>query len=271
MELVSIIIRTCGRPHILKEALESVRNQTYKNIEVIVVEDGANSAQEMIKSFSDLNVRYTNTGEKKGRTVVGNLALSMATGDYLNFLDDDDLLLPEHIEVLINAIKKSKTMAAYSLAYESVVQYDANRKEYKEYKRWIRYQQPFNRTFLTFNNYIPIQSIMFSRKLYEELGGFDENMDYLEDWDLWVRYSTKTDFIYVEKTTSLYRVPKKKKKRDTEMYQAYQHAINKFRKYNIELNYYEINKDVEYMLNYLKTPRWKRNLKKIRDKLFYKQ
>ena len=126
MELVSIVIRTCGRPHILRGALESVRNQNYKNIEVIVAEDGENTAQNMVeKEFSDLNIRYTNTGARRGRTVVGNLALAMATGDYLNFLVDDDLLFPEHVETLLHEIHKSKNLAAYSVAYESVVQYDA--------------------------------------------------------------------------------------------------------------------------------------------------
>lgn len=271
MELVSIIIRTCGRPHVLRGALESIRNQTYKNIEVVIAEDGENSAQQMLEEdFADLNIRYVNTGNRKGRTVVGNLALSLATGEYLNFLDDDDLLFPEHVETLINVIRQSDNLAAYSIAYESVVKYDTKRNCYKEYKRWIRYRQPFNRTFLTFNNYIPIQSILFAKRLYEELGGFDETMDVLEDWELWVRYSTKTDFQFINKVTSLYRVPKKKTKRDADFYDAYLSIIEKFKKYDVCMNYYAINRDVDYMLNHLKTPKWKRFLKKIRNYVFYK-
>ena len=271
MELVSIIIRTCGRPHILKGALESVRNQTYKNIEVVVAEDGENTAKKMLEEdFSDLNIKYANTGKKKGRTIVGNLALSMATGCYFNFLDDDDLLFPEHVETLLHAIRQSENMAAYSIAYESVVKYDSKTHCYKEYKKWVRYHQPFNRTLLTFNNYIPIQSIMFSRELYDQLGGFDESMDVLEDWELWVRYSTKSDFQFADKVTSLYRVPKKKVRRDADFHVAYLAVIDKFKKYEVCMNYYDVNRDVEYMLNYLKTPKWKRGLKQIRDNILYK-
>ena len=270
MELVSIIIRTCGRPHILKGALKSVRSQTYKNIEVVVAEDGKNTAKKMLdEEFADLNIKYANTGERKGRTIVGNLALSMASGYYFNFLDDDDLLLPEHIETLVNAIHESEKMAVYSVAYESVVQYDSKIGDYKEYKKRVRYRQPFNRALLTFNNYIPIQSIMFSRKLYDQLGGFDESMDVLEDWELWVRYSTLADFEFVDKITSVYRVPKKKKRRDIDFHAAYLAEIEKFKKYNVSVNYYDLNRDVEYMLNYLKTSKMKRALKKIRDKFFY--
>lgn len=270
-ELVSIIIRTCNRPHILRETLESVRKQTYPNIEVVIAEDGANTAQKMLEEeFADLNIRYDCTGERKGRTVVGNLALSMATGKYLNFLDDDDLLFPEHVEKLVGALTGAKEKAAYSIAYESVAKYDEKRRCYKERKRRIRYRQPFNRTYLTFHNYIPIQSIMFSRELYEELGGFDEQLDILEDWDVWVRYSTRTDFIYVDEITSLYRVPVKQIKRDADMYHAYEEVIKKFAQYSTQMNYYEINRDLDYVLEVIKMPKWKKKLKAIRNRVLYR-
>ena len=66
--LVSVIVRTCGRPNVLRETLISLRNQTYKNIEVVIVEDGENKSEKMIKEeFSDLNIVYKATGEKQGR------------------------------------------------------------------------------------------------------------------------------------------------------------------------------------------------------------
>ena len=70
---------------------------------------------------------------------------------------------------------------------------------------------------------------MFSRKLYEELGGFDETMDMLEDWELWVRYSAKTDFLFIDKVTSLYHVPKKKQKRNAEFYNSYISTVERFK------------------------------------------
>ena len=270
-ELVSIIVRTCNRPHILREALESIRRQTYPNIEVVVAEDGANTAQEMLETeFSDMNIRYACTGERKGRTVVGNLALSMASGAYMNFLDDDDVLFPGHVEVLMEALSGAKERAAYSVAYESVAKYDDKKRGFREYKRKIRYRQPFNRTYLTFHNYIPIQSILFCRTLYEELGGFDEKLDILEDWDVWVRYSTKTDFIFVDQITSLYHVPTRKVKRDADMYHAFGEVTKKFAGYEARMNYYEINRELEYILEEIKTPKWKKVLKTLRDRVLYR-
>ena len=79
--LVSIIIRTCGRPEVLNIAIESVRKQRYSNIETIVVEDGENVSETYLKdNFPDMNFSYTCTGEKKGRCKAGNIGLEMARG-----------------------------------------------------------------------------------------------------------------------------------------------------------------------------------------------
>ena len=76
----------------LREALESVAQQTWPNIEAIVVEDGPQTSQGVIDEFRRrLVVRYRATGDKVGRARAGNLALAEARGEWLNFLDDDDL------------------------------------------------------------------------------------------------------------------------------------------------------------------------------------
>lgn len=268
MKLVSIVVRTCGRPHILKETLESIRKQNYKNIEIVIQEDGQATAKELIDEvFQDLNIQYEANGVRLGRTQTGNRGLERANGEYLMFLDDDDIIYPEHVEVLVRELENGKELAAYAIAHESIVKYNKRKKAYIETKRWIRYKQPFNRLFLTYNNYIPIQSILFRRELYEELGGFDETLDYLEDWDLWVRYSTKTDFIFVDKVTSLYRVPKKKKKRDINMREAYENVSRKFQAYSFHENLYLINKEMCYIMNEIKTSRLKRKLILMRNHL----
>jgi hypothetical protein len=69
------------------------------------------------------------------------------------------------------------------------------------------FNQPFNLLLLLWRNYLPIQSVLFHRSLYDENGGFDESLDYLEDWDLWIRYAVTTKFIFIPNITSKYRVP----------------------------------------------------------------
>ncbi|MCU6726490.1 dTDP-Rha:alpha-D-GlcNAc-pyrophosphate polyprenol%2C alpha-3-L-rhamnosyltransferase [uncultured Clostridium sp.] len=207
--LVSVIVRTCGRPSVLRETLLSLRNQVYDNIEIIVVEDGKPTAENMIKTqFGDLNIRYVATEEKKGRSFAGNIGMTLASGKYLNFLDDDDVFYADHVETLVAALEKDGNMAAYSLGFETPIEIkstDPYEFEIKAYNS--RYQQSFDKVKLCHHNYIPIQCIMFSKELFTELGGLDTSLDYLEDWDLWVRYMQKTDFSCIMKTTSEYRVP----------------------------------------------------------------
>ncbi|MEG2054162.1 MAG: glycosyltransferase, partial [Oscillospiraceae bacterium] len=101
--LVSVVIRTYNKKDYLRLALTSIANQTYKNIEVIVAEDGEDTAQEMLKKeFSHLNIKYINDGVRKGRGANGNAGLKAASGEYCMFLDDDDLFYPEHIELFVS-------------------------------------------------------------------------------------------------------------------------------------------------------------------------
>lgn len=207
--LVSIIVRTCNRPNVLRENLISLRNQTYLNIEIVVVEDGENLSEKMInEEFKDLNIKYYATKNKVGRSKAGNKAMELASGKYLNFLDDDDLFFSDHVEVLVKALEENKERVAYSLAYETPINIKSREPYvYEEVFHSLIYRQPFNRVLLFHHNYIPIQCIMFAKDLFLENGGLDESLDALEDWDLWVRYALKNDFLFIDKVTSVYRVP----------------------------------------------------------------
>lgn len=207
--LVSVIVRTCGRPCVLRETLLSLRRQTYDNFEIVIVEDGAPISQKMIEDeFADLKILYHATGEKVGRSKAGNFAMNLAHGKYLNFLDDDDLFLADHIETLIANIEKSGMLAAYATSYETPIKVLSREPYIYSIENYVgTHKQPFDRVILCHHNYIPIQCIMFARELFEKYGGLDETVDALEDWDMWVRYSLHTDFAFALKTTSIYRVP----------------------------------------------------------------
>lgn len=253
-KLVSVIIRTCNRPHVLENALESVRKQTHKKIEIVVVEDGINLSEKMIKQkFADLDIKYRATNKKCGRTVTGNIGLQMASGQYLNFLDDDDVLYPRHIEILLKELEKGPFLAAYSIAEESqIVKISDKPYKVKEKRRIIRYKQPFNALLLYSFNYLPIQSVLFKRCLYEKCGGFDEKLDVLEDWDLWVRYSTKGAFSFVPEITSKYHVPfrgKNKEKRNKEFDRALKLLYDKFKTYKVETTAYKLHEEMDYVIN----------------------
>ena len=251
--LVSIIVRTCQRPDILRKALDSIQAQTYPNIQTIIVEDGENVSEVLLKKqYTELNYIYEATVKKVGRANAGNRALELAQGEYINFLDDDDELFPEHIDVLVRELMSGNKRAAYSVAEErKIVITSKNPYVYKVKRRLVKYRYPFNRMLLYTFNYIPIQSIMFHKSLYRELGGFDESLDALEDWDLWVRYSTRTDYGFVDQVTSFYHVPYNKsawKQRKKDLNRYLSPVYDKFATYPVTLHVKDVNKDMTYVI-----------------------
>ena len=207
--LVSILIRTHKRAGFLRQALTSVLNQTYRNVEVIVVEDGSDEGQPVCNEFRDrLDVSYFRINPGRGRSVAGNLALAKARGDWMCFLDDDDLLFADHVEVLLQVAQQHRLLGAYGLAWRTHTRsVDEALATVEEMQHDVFPDEPFSRLALWHHNFMPIQSVLFHRSLYERHGGFAEDMEQLEDWNLWTRYTIDEDFIQVRKVTSKYRVP----------------------------------------------------------------
>ena len=248
--LVSILIRTVGRGAWLRQALETVAQQTWPNVEVVVIEDGPQTSQAIVDEFRRrLVVRYRATGKKGGRARAGNLALAEARGEWLNFLDDDDLFFADHVEVLMDAVEGARTKGAYALAWETLTAInDGERAEYVEIAHFTRHRQPFNRLTLWHHNFLPIQTVLFHRDLYERYGGFAEDMDQLEDWNLWTRYTLEDDFALVEKTTSKYRVPAGARDaagRQERLDRAYQDAVKRQRAMQVTLSPQQISQMAE--------------------------
>ncbi|MBF0219642.1 MAG: glycosyltransferase family 2 protein [Gammaproteobacteria bacterium] len=206
---ISLLIRTMGRQPLLRMALQSVVNQTYRHIEVVLIEDGVATLNDFILGFPALDIRYHALGENRGRCIAGNTALELATGEYLLFLDEDDLLYADHLEQLLGALLRQQGKVAYSYTYEIPSDIDPQQNTVVAEGEYL---QRFNRHFhfipFLSLNYIPINAVLFHRSLYELCGGFDPELEMMEDWNLWVRFSLHyRPFIRVAKTTALYRVP----------------------------------------------------------------
>ena len=209
LPLISVLIRTHKRAAFLRQALTSVLNQTHRPIEVIVVEDGSSEGKAVCDEFAGrINVRYFRITPGQGRSVAGNRALHEACGEWMCFLDDDDVFFSDHLEVLLQTVRDGKLLGAFALSWRTTTQViDASIPTYRETSWDSLPDEPFSRVAMWHHNFMPIQAVLFHRSLYERYGGFAEDMHQLEDWNLWTRYTMQDDFVQVRKTTSKYRVP----------------------------------------------------------------
>ncbi|CAH0244690.1 MULTISPECIES: glycosyltransferase family 2 protein [Pseudomonas] len=211
--LVTVVTRTYkNRGEFLRQSMMSVCNQTYPNIELIVVEDGGSTMSSVVSDFEfpeGMSVSYYSL-DKVGRSVTGNYGLEKAAGKYCMFLDDDDLLFADHVEVLVGALaKNADAVAAYSLALEVGTVASGVEGQYFEVSHAVPpiLKQEYDYEVLLDHNYIAIQSLLFQKDLFLQRGGFQTDMSSLEDWNLWLRYGYGNKFVYVPKTTSLFRTP----------------------------------------------------------------
>ncbi|MEJ2697033.1 MAG: glycosyltransferase [Candidatus Sulfobium sp.] len=204
--LVSILVRTKDRPKLLRNALKSVALQTYRPVEVVVVNDGGCDlpVEELKKILDGVSLNYIKVEKNRGRARAGNLAIKNAAGAYLGFLDDDDEFYPEHVGVLADVLEQLDFKIAYSDTILADLQYDPKNRELAKRNPRIFASRDFSRKELIIDNYIPLMSILFSRDVFDRLKGFDEEFDLYEDWDLLIRASKVFPFYHVRKATAEY-------------------------------------------------------------------
>lgn len=250
---VSVIMRSFNRsPKIIKEALTSLKNQTYQNFEVIFIEDGTCNAQSIIlKEFSTLDITYIPLEENKGRSFAGNIGLQTSKGEYICFLDDDDLFFADHLEVLVREISRDASLdAVYSKAFVTPITVEnKDLGEYKVHDYYVEFNVEFNKLRLIQGNYFPIQSVLFRKKLYITNGGFDQTIDFHEDWDLWLRYALKSQFKLVDKVTSIYRIPFEPSERNKQMKSTLQYLKDKHKDLTIEMSLEDVDLQLQALIS----------------------
>ncbi len=198
--LVSVIVRTKNRPKLLGEALESLSAQTYSPIEVIIVNDGGIDVTHVVMSFIKRfhKLELITHPSPQGRPQAANTGLKHASGDFIAFLDDDDLFLPHHIETLVS--KASKNLIVYSRCKQQIW---CQGKLETEISPW---EGDFSLDLLRFGNFIPFISLLFPKEVIEKVGFFDERLELFEDWDYLLRASRHFDFLAIDEITCVYRI-----------------------------------------------------------------
>lgn len=192
--LVSVVIRTHKRKEVLRRTLACLRNQIYKNFEVVIIEDGENTAEEMIKSdFTDLNINYYSTGLNVGRGRAGNIGIEKAKGEFVAFLDDDDFYYPDFI---IGHVAKFVENPQADVIISGIMAVKSNTLSIDPFK--FEYKGMYNVLFdhitlmdMCVKCRIPMTGAMFRRRMYDICGGMREDIGGDEDWVMWLKYITQ--------------------------------------------------------------------------------
>ncbi|MFN3781956.1 MAG: glycosyltransferase family 2 protein, partial [Candidatus Kapaibacteriota bacterium] len=117
---VSVIVPTFNRPSMLKNAIQSILNQTLQDFEIIVVNDAGEDVRSIVEFFNDKIIKYVSHSENKKQAATRNTGIRNARGKYLVYLDDDDVFLPNHLETLVSFLDANpKFKIAYTDAFRS--------------------------------------------------------------------------------------------------------------------------------------------------------
>ncbi len=202
--LVSVIIPTYNRPKMLFEALQSVLRQTYKNYEIIIVNDGGVNAEAIISNLNtNTNILYIKHNNNKGLSASRNTGIRNARGKYITYLDDDDIFYPNHIETLSNYLETNECHVAYTDAYRAIQKWQDG--IYTVVNKDLPYSFDFDYDRILKENFIPVLCVMHRKSCFDRIDKFDENLTRLEDWDLWIRMSRFYRFNHISKITCEFR------------------------------------------------------------------
>ncbi len=191
MPVVSIIIPTYNRANWIAEAVESVLNQTFRDFELLVVDDGStDETPEVLEPFFHqlIYIAQPNRGVSAAR----NTGIKHARGDYLCFLDSDDLWKPRKLEIQLEEMTRHPE---FRMSYTDEVWIRRGRwanpkKRHQKYSGWI------------FENLLPLciispSSVLIARSVFEEVGLFDESLPAGEDYDLWLRIGSRFPILFI--------------------------------------------------------------------------
>ncbi len=192
---VSICVPTYNRKDYLRETLDSIFAQTYKDYEVVVVDDGStDGTAEMLKQ-SNYPVRYywqKNSGDAAAR----NKMIKLAKGEFITFIDSDDLLMHDAVEKMMNVMEAE---GGETIVYGPYQRIDQDGNIYGRYKR--KQHSGYITKNLFQSIFVYSCGSMFPKKVLETTGGFDTSLPVCSDYDFWLRLSLEYRFVALAEPT----------------------------------------------------------------------
>lgn len=223
MKLVSAIITTHNRKGLLRRAIESVLSQSYTNIECIVVDDSSNDGTALVCEEYPIQYIYIPPSESRGGNYARNKGIKAAKGEYVAFLDDDDYWLPTKIEKQVKLIEEKGCELVHCGTRLEII--ESERVLYQDVLP-LRSRSGDMRKKILFTICTTTTNILVSRKALFDIGLFDEELGFWQEYELTIRLAQRAPFYFVNEPLSVYRVDKKDKQRLTNKYDGWKNAVS---------------------------------------------
>lgn len=202
MPIISVIVPVFNGEKTIKETIESVLNQTFTDFELIVIDDGSQDRTlEVVHRIQDSRIKvfsYLNAGQSTSR----NRGITIAKGEYISFIDADDLWTPDKLESQLKALQANPEAA---VAYSWTNWIDESSQLLGKGSHNTEQGDVFAKLLL--NDFVANGSnSLIRRQALTEVGGFDPSVTPAEDWDLWLRLAVHYQFVAVPVPQVLYRI-----------------------------------------------------------------
>lgn len=200
---VSIITPTYNREKLLKETVDAILSQTYKDFELIIVDNySSDSTDKVLKSYNDNRIKYFKNQNNGQVAVNRNFGIKKARGEFIAFCDDDDLWFPTKLEKQVNEFNKNPNIG---LVCSSGIMFN-NKGTIGKYETTSLKTISFEK--LLFNNCIINSSAIVKKNVFEVIGLLDEdpNIIAVEDYELWLRIAKKYEVRHIQEMLVKYRI-----------------------------------------------------------------
>lgn len=202
--MISVLMCTYNREHFLKRAIDSVLNQTYREIEFIIVDDGSTDhTEELVKAYDDTRIRYLKMEKNSFYCYAANYGLLHCKGEYIAFMNSDDVWMPEKLEKQLAFLEEKPEYGACFSAVKLINDQgeditdecpemrDLFAKQYESQKECVQY-------LLKYRNSLCHPSAVVRKEILDKTGGFNLMFCQLADYDLWMRLITEAPVYVME-------------------------------------------------------------------------
>ncbi len=191
--LISVVIPTYNRPAFIERACNTVLNQTYKNVEIIIVDDASEvSYESTLEKIANIDFKYVKHTRNGGGSAARNTGIANASGDFIAFLDDDDEWFPKKLERQLSSLNDN--CKASHCGYITKTKKITRIEQYHE----ITLKE------LSENNKLASTSGLLCDKEILAKAPFDASLHRAQDWDIYLRIAQLTNFSYVREALYIY-------------------------------------------------------------------